>query len=109
MNQKTLFDAGPSVPKRARDTDPDTSHQAAAECSKTLGKAQEAMMEVFASLLAYTAQEAAARCVERHGGMAETYRKRVGELEAGKLIENCGSHMCRVTGKRATKYRKVVR
>lgn len=109
MNQKTLFDAGPVEPKRARDTDPDTSHMAAAECAKTLGRAQVAMMEVFDSLLAYTAQEAAARCVENHGGMAETYRKRVGELEAEKLIENCGIHMCRVTGKRATKYRKVVR
>jgi len=109
MKQHSLFDAGPVEPKRARDTDPDTSHMAAATQAESIKTSYDKMRTVFDSLLAYTAEEAAAECHSRYGGNSATHRKRVGELKTAGFIEDCGSHMCKVTGVRATKYRKVIR
>jgi hypothetical protein len=103
VQQQTLFDNA----TLHRKTDPETSQMAAAEIvhSGKLGHAQRCMMCAFHLYPGATAQEAALRCVEWHGGMSETYRKRVKELVKLGLIVECERRRCTVTGKVATTYR----
>jgi hypothetical protein len=108
MNQRTLFDAGPAEHKRAREVDPDTSHMAAAQVARKSRTLHDAMlMSLIVSNHPMTAQEMAAACVGRRGGLAESYRKRTGELVAEGLIVQCGVRICGITGSSAHIYRKV--
>ena len=108
MNQRTLFDAVPAKHKRARDVDSDTSHMAAAHVARKSRALHDAMIDSLRiSGHAMTAQEMAAACVTRCGGLAESYRKRAHELVADGLIVPCGVRVCGVTGASANIYRRV--
>lgn len=108
MSVRTLFDPGPVEPKRARDTDPDTSHMAAAGVSRKSLKLHEAMVDSLRIAgHAMTAQEMAAACVVRCGGLSESYRKRAHELVEEGLIEKSGVRVCGITGVPAQTYRRV--
>jgi hypothetical protein len=104
MNQRTLFDNA----NLHRKSDPETSQMAAAELVDMgkLGKAQRVMLHYIGSFaFGRTAQESATHCALQHGGMTETYRKRVKELVKLGLIVECERRRCTVTGKVATTYR----
>ena len=110
MNQKTLFDVGPAEPqhKRSRDVDPDTSHMAAAQVARKSRSLHEAMVDSLRLAgHAMTAQEMAAACVARCGGLAESYRKRCHELVNEGLITQCGARVCGITGAIANTFRRV--
>ena len=92
MTQLTLFDTPQSPRKLARDTDPQTSHDAAKRTATALDRSR--VLEVFREAwpLAMSAQEAAVKCAEKNGEAGdftrtETYRKRAGEL---KQLEETG-------------------
>jgi hypothetical protein len=108
MNQKTLFDVGPAEHKRTRDVDPDTSHMAAAQVARKSRALHDAMIDSLRlSGHAMTAQEMAADCQLRCGGLAESYRKRCHELVNEGLIKQCGVRVCAITGASANTYRRV--
>ena len=101
--QLTFFDLPIS-----RQSDPATSQLAASEIQGSLGTLQTRLLEAVASLSEPTANEAAQAAVELHGGMAESYRKRMKELVRQGLVEVAGERQCWITGKTAQTY-KVVR
>ena len=101
MQQRTLFDTPPAI---ARRRDPQTSKQAAREVEPKLGRLQSAMLDVWKTRAA-TANEAAAACVDLHGGMHESYRKRAKELVTRGLIEPAGEpRECTFSGRPAQPY-----
>lgn len=99
----------------ARESDPITSHQSAAETSKKLTKLHTAFFELLKFLCDFrkkpvTANEVAEQCIKSFPGVAnqETWRKRAGELlsdEYGALIEVVGIRKCEVTGSSARTFR----
>ena len=104
--QHTLFpDERP--PKIARDSDPDTSHDAAAEMLPTLSTLEGFMLESFAVCGPQTANEAAefAGILARGCANHETLRKRYTGLLAKSRITSDGKKKCNITGKLATVYR----
>lgn len=97
--QLTFFDAPISRP-----SDPATSQLAATEIKGRLGTLQTRLLEAVASLAQPTANEAAAAAAEAHGGMAESYRKRMKELVREGAVVIAGERHCRITGKIAQTY-----
>lgn len=110
MNQPTLFpDDRYQPPSLARQSDPATSHEAAKVPAITTGTARDQMLAAIRYMSVKqneppTANEAAARCVTLHCGERETYRKRIGELRACRLVQVAGERECKVTGKRAATF-----
>lgn len=106
MTQPTLFDTD-TIP--ARRSDPITSQVSAIETQQRLGKLQsrlmEAISEVNARAIDPTANEAGSNAAGRHGGLAESYRKRATELVRSGLLVVTGERHCTVTGKLAQTYR----
>ena len=109
--QKTLFDDDRPA-KIARDSDPETSHDAAAEMQPKLGKLEARLLSAF-KRWPKTAREAAddaARlfnCLTGVGKNTETesYRKRyTGLLKRGQIVTD-GTKVCRISGKTVTAYR----
>ena len=94
MKQGTLFGQD-SVKQLARRNDPQTSKDAAASDKRRL---YEAMKAVCGSVPNFTAPEAAQRAAMLHGGTAESYRKRVHELQRDGVIRLTGDRRdgCRV-------------
>lgn len=96
-----------------RDTDPDTSREAAELVS--LGDYKQALLAGFRQAAKRdcqaTALEAAVAANELHGGglNQETLRKRYTNLLAANLITAYGRRRCSVTGRAATTYRLVHR
>lgn len=89
-----------------RSTDPATSSRAAIDAAESIGRCATLMLcEFQRAAKALTANEAAARCVSQYGGLAETFRKRAGELERKKKIRSTGERICGVTGRSAQVYR----
>ena len=109
MHQQTLFDDDRPA-KIARDTDPETSHDAAAEMRPTLSALESRMADVWRQNGPLTANEAAdiAALTEYTlplGANAETYRKRYdGLLKKCRIVAD-GKKQCRISGKMATVYR----
>lgn len=108
--QLTLFDI--DEPERiARRTDPQTSHDAAAEQLPRIGKSQADVLAVIrrsaSALTANEAAEIARRSTANNSRMCETYRKRLGELERKGLVRVVGVRACGVTGKRVQMYEAV--
>lgn len=87
----------------ARSTDPQTSHDAAAGVAPTLNLKQQECLKSFIGEM--TANEVAFEASLNFVGMAETYRKRVHELQRKGLIVACGSRLCRITGTSATAFK----
>ena len=107
MNQPSLFpDDRYEPPTLARASDPATSLAGAEHIAPQLGQKAACMMKVlrFASM---TANEAARGCAVTYGGIAESYRKRVGELERDGMIRRKESRPCNVTGQPATVYEAI--
>ena len=108
-HQPTLFDDERPA-KIARDSDPDTSHDAAAEMQPKLSALESRMADVWRSNGPLTANEAAEIAVlteytQSLGANAETYRKRyTGLLKRGRIIAD-GVKTCRVSGKTVTAYK----
>jgi hypothetical protein len=98
--QLTFFDAPISRP-----SDPATSQFAATELQGRLGTLQTRLLEAVASLSQPTANEAAQAAVELHGGMAESYRKRMKELVRQGLVVVAGERQCWITRKMAQTYK----
>ena len=101
--QQAAFDDLPLF--AARSTDPATSHLAAAEIKAGIGDMQRAMLMEFR--FAITANEAALACVQKHSGLAESYRKRAKELSRAGLVRELAPRRCGVTGKIATVYEAI--
>ena len=84
-----------------RTSDPPTSRTAAANVAPKLGTKRDQMLKAVAEMCRAgecpTANEAAMRCQLLHKGIAETYRKRVGELIADGLLVEATARICRVT------------
>lgn len=98
MTQTTLnFDA-----PIARARDPETSKAAARETTPKLPLLQTRFASVFDRPL--TASEAAAICVQRFGGLSESYRKRASAAVACGQLTIVGVRACSVTGKAAQIY-----
>ena len=91
MRQKTLFE----VPI-ARNSDKQTSHEAAAEIKPKMGILQAEFLRRLGRLAEATANEVAAG--------DESIRKRALELVRSGMIEEVGTRECKRTGKRATVY-----
>ena len=88
----TIDDAG-RVTRRARATDPETSHAGAAHIAKDLTVLQQRMLKSYGS--GKTDNESAALCVAIYGEKPhETYRKRAGEIRDHLTCigtrKNCG-------------------
>ncbi len=107
--QQTLFDDERPA-KLARDADPETSHDAAAEMLPKSGLLEARMTSIWWHNGPLTANEAAALAVvyyanngKPHGH--ETYRKRYdGLLKKSRIVAD-GKKRCRISGKMATVYR----
>ena len=107
--QRQLFD-DERPPKIARDSDPETSHDAAAEIKPKSGLLEARMTSIWWHNGPLTANEAAALAVvyyanngKPHGH--ETYRKRYdGLLKKSRIVAD-GKKQCRISGKLATVYR----
>ena len=92
-----------SEPPVARAIDPQTSHEAAAGVD--LGKLQTlALQQLESSDEPLTAAEVGMRCMRAHGGMAESYRKRLGELVRKGVARECEPRECSISHKQATTY-----
>ena len=78
----------------ARNSDPATSHMAAAKIESKRGTMASRMLQAFAT--PSTRNEAAAFCVMQFGGLHESYRKRTGEIK--DQLELLGTKVCKVTG-----------
>jgi len=109
MIQNQLFpDDRP--PKLARDTDPETSHDAAAEVVLKLSRLEERMHAGFVQESPCTVNEAAEATARGYSFIdpqvaVETYRKRyTGLLKKGR-IKSDGKKRCDITGKLATVYK----
>ena len=107
--QRQLFD-DERPPKIARDSDPETSHDAAAEIKPKLGKLEERMYAGFVQESPCTANEAAEATAQGYHFVdphtnAETYRKRYDALLKKQRIVADGKKRCRISGKMATVYR----
>jgi hypothetical protein len=93
----------------ARNTDPGTSHEAAAEVAGKLNRCQQGLLDAIQRLAAAdapTAGEAAANAYEADSSSSrETYRKRLGELVAAGRVVEAGKRRCRVTGKPARTFK----
>jgi len=107
--QQTLFDDERPA-KIARASDPETSHDAAAEMLPKLGKLEARLLSAF-KRWPKTAREAAddaARlfnCLSGEHTETESYRKRyTGLLKSGRIVAD-GVKTCRVSGKTVTAYR----
>ena len=98
--QPSLFDSPTFAKAIHRNSDPDTSRQAAEQVADALKGARRRMYEAFLHG-PKTANEAASWCVENSGGLHETYRKRSGELARAGLIQTVCTARCRVTGQAA--------
>ena len=111
MTQGTLFDDERPA-KIARDSDPETSHTAAAELLPKLGRLEARLLSAFRMFngAPATAREAAEfayrhhRCEPGEHTEADTYRKRYTGLLKKDRIEAAGTKVCRVTGKNVTAY-----
>ncbi|MEM8668769.1 MAG: hypothetical protein AAGG48_14710 [Planctomycetota bacterium] len=103
MTQQDLFDQGGYAPP-VRNTDPKTSREAAQHIKPLRGRLAIAMLEVW-KRYSLTANEAAAKCVDEHGGIHESYRKRKRELYDAGLIELVTTRQCSVTGMNAEVWR----
>ncbi|MCP4211790.1 MAG: hypothetical protein GY764_09970 [Halieaceae bacterium] len=100
MTQPDLFDFGGYEPKRARDTDPQTSQQAATEFATKAAQHKAAMLTAIRAK-PKTAREAARECVTAYGGDFESYRKRSGELKAAGLVYVVQTRRCADSGRTA--------
>jgi len=107
MNQQCFAFDTPA--KLSRRSDPITSQKSAAETEPKLGPLHRSFMACLKLRgRASTANEVAGLCVKLDGGMAESYRKRAGELASKKYgfkIEQAGERPCEVTGKSAMTFR----
>jgi hypothetical protein len=108
--QTWLFDDDERSPKLARDSDPDTSHDSAAEMLPKLSALESRMESVWRHNGPLTANEAAEIAVlteytQSLGANGETYRKRYDALLKKSRIVADGKKRCRVSGKLATVYR----
>ena len=109
MNQGTLFDDERPA-KIARDSDPETSHTAAAELLPKLGRLEARLLSAFKKW-PKTAREAAEdasrlfNCLSGEHTETDTYRKRYTGLLKKDRIESAGTKVCRVTGKTVTAYK----
>lgn len=108
-HQRTLFDDERPA-KIARDADPETSHEAAADVLPKLSALESRMESVWRHNGPLTANEAAEIAVlteytQSLGANAETYRKRYDALLKKSRIVADGKKRCRVSGKLATVYR----
>lgn len=89
--------------RRARSSDPVSSHEGATHIEGKLG-ALKMIVLGEATYIPHTARELAERCVTSHQGEVESYRKRCKELaDAGYLTVGAFRH-CSVTGKLARTY-----
>lgn len=93
--------------ENARSTDPATSHDAARSIAPKLGRLCRQFTDAVQSLGSATASEAAQECARRHGGLAESFRKRAHECVRAGTLEVCGERDCAVTRVRAQVYRVV--
>ncbi len=113
--QATLFETGHgdleimtpeeiATPLARRDDKP-TSHAAAAEVAKKIGKLQRIVSDIICKHGPMTAAEAGHQANRLHGVNAESARKRVHECVARNLVSEGPPRECTITGKRATTYR----
>ena len=107
--QQTLFDDERPA-KLARDADPETSHDAAAEMLPKLGRLEARLLSAF-KRYPKTAREAASdaarlfNMLEDEYTETESYRKRyTGLLKRGDVVAD-GKKVCRISGKTVTAYR----
>ena len=109
MHQQHLFDDERPA-KLARDSDPDTSHAAAADILPKLSVLEQRMLWTFRSDGPCTANEAAVIAEddylhEKVKANAETHRKRYDALLKKSRIKADGKKRCNISGKLATVYR----
>ncbi len=112
--QRKLFD-DERPPKLARDTDPETSHDSAAEMLPKLGKLESrllfAFLRICRDLRQSSAREAAEIAYRNHRNTpgekheADSYRKRTRSLLDKGMIKADGAKVCRISGKTVTAYR----
>lgn len=88
----------------ARASDPDTSHEAARDMLKNLGERHRQVMDevykCYSDGTRFTALEVATGAARRAGGITDSYRRRVTELEQKGLLADAGEKRCPVSGKR---------
>ena len=102
---QTSFDCATGyTPPLARSTDPATSRESASAIAPRLHRLHRLFVSVFDRAL--TAAEAAAICVERFGGIGDSYRKRAAECVRAKLLRVVGVRVCTVTGHSASVYER---
>ena len=107
--QQTLFDDERPA-KIARASDPETSHDAAAEMLPKLGLLEQRFLNVMRSEGPMTANETAEIAERWYRGTppqatCETFRKRyTGLLKKCRIVAD-GKKRCRISGKLATVYR----
>ena len=107
--QRQLFDDDRPA-KLARDADPETSHDAAAEIKPKSGLLEARMTSIWWHNGPLTANEAALIAENipyptHNDTTATTYRKRYDALIKKDCIEADGKKKCSVTGKLVTVYR----
>lgn len=86
-----------------RSTDSATSRQAAQHAIGKRAALQAAILGIVDSE-PRTASEIAAACAVRHGGIAESYRKRMHELVRAGQVDAREPRVCSVTGHMAATY-----
>ena len=86
-----------------RATDSATSRQAAQHAIGKRAALQAAILGIVDSE-PRTASEIAAACAVRHGGIAESYRKRMHELVRAGQVGAREPRVCSVTGRMAATY-----
>ena len=107
MTERLLFEIhGNELTPIARNSDPKTSHEAAAELPRGKYKAL-ALEQLQCSDEPLTAAEVGMRCMRAHGGISESYRKRLGELVSDGWARTCDARICSVSKKNATTYEEI--
>jgi CO dehydrogenase nickel-insertion accessory protein CooC1 len=91
---------------RARSSDPETSKQAAADIAVVLNKLEKDFLEALKELTEATSNEVAAKVSGDNFARRNSIRRRASDLMAKRLIEAVGNRVCKVSGKKATVYRK---
>jgi len=90
----------------ARRSDSTTAHLGAHQIAPKLTTLQSRLLDAFRLIESpATANGAAKVAADRHGGLAESYRKRTRELVQSGSLEIVGTAVCAVTGKVARTYR----
>lgn len=89
----------------SRESDPQTSKDAAIEIAPTLPTLQAEFLAKLSEVGEATSNEVAALVAGNNFARRNTMRRRASDLIAAQRIEAVGSRVCRITHRKATVYR----